>query len=512
MTALYRLATVGVLAAVVGACAADQSAASAGTTITNVSILDGSGAPAIRGAVRFVADTIVALGAIKPQRGDSVIDGKGLTLAPGFIDTHSHHDRSLLNMPDALGAVSQGITTIVVGNDGSAAMPLSVQFDSITKVGVAINVASYAGHGTIRDAVMGADYKRVATAKEVDSMKVLLRHELDAGAMGLSTGLEYDPGIYSNRVEVLELAKVTAAAGGRYISHIRSEDRTFWDAIDEVITIGREAKLPVQVSHIKLAMIPLWGRTDSLFALLDTARAHGIDITADVYPYTYWQAGLTVLYPKRDFTDRAETDKILREIAKPEGLLLGDFDANPSYKGKTVAEIAVMRKQDAATTLMGLIAESQAWAKTHSGDTGESVVATSMDEQDVGRLIAWQHANICSDGALDGAHPRGFGAFTRVLGRYVRDQKVVTLATAIRKMTSLSAAHVGITKRGTIATGNFADLVLFDPNTVADHATSAQPHLVSTGIAAVWVNGLLVFRNGATVKNRAGRIIRRAAM
>ena len=333
---------------------------------------------------------------------------------------------------------------------------------------------------------MGADDKRVATAKEIDSMRALLKQELDAGALGLSTGLEYDPGIYSNRAEVLELAKVAAAAGGRYISHIRSEDRTFWDAIDEVITIGRDAKLPVQVSHIKLAMIPLWGRTDSLFALLDSARARGIDITADVYPYTYWQAGLTVLYPKRDFTDRAETDKILREIARPEGLLLGDFDANPSYKGKTVAEIAVMRKEDAATTLMGLIAESQVWAKTHSGDTGESVVATSMDEKDVGRLIAWDHSNICSDGALDGAHPRGFGAFTRVLGRYVRDEKVVPLASAIRKMTSLSAAHLGISKRGTIATGNFADLVLFDPNTVADHATFAQPHLVSTGIAAVW--------------------------
>ena len=228
-----------------------------------------------------------------------------------------------------------------------------------------------------------------------------------------------------------------------------------------------------------------------------------------MYPYTYWQAGLTVLYPKRDFTDRAETDKILREIARPEGLLLGDFDANPSYKGKTVAEIAVMRKEDAATTLMGLIAESQVWAKTHSGDTGESVVATSMDEKDVGRLIAWDHSNICSDGALDGAHPRGFGAFTRVLGRYVRDEKVVPLASAIRKMTSLSAAHLGISKRGTIATGNFADLVLFDPNTVADHATFAQPHLVSTGIAAVWVNGQLVFRDGATVRQRAGRVIRR---
>ena len=273
MTALHRFAALAFVAGVGGACTAARSTASAGTTITNVSILDGSGAPAVRGAVRFVADTIVAFGDLKPLRGDSVIDGKGLTLAPGFIDTHSHHDRSLLKMPDALGAVSQGITTIVVGNDGSSSMPLGAAFDRMTKAGVAINVASYAGHGSIRDAVMGADGKRVATAKEIDSMRALLKQELDAGALGLSTGLEYDPGIYSNRAEVLELAKVAAAAGGRYISHIRSEDRTFWDAIDEVITIGRDAKLPVQVSHIKLAMIPLWGRTDSLFALLDSARA-----------------------------------------------------------------------------------------------------------------------------------------------------------------------------------------------------------------------------------------------
>ena len=481
----------------------------AGTTITNVRIIDGTGAPAVQGSVRFIGDSIVEVGDVRPTRADSVIDGGGLVLVPGFIDTHSHHTGDLLDMPEALGAVSQGITTIVGGNDGSHSYPLASAIDTLGKVRPSLNVAYYAGHGTIRRLVMGDDFKRRATPAEVDSMSVLLKHELDAGALGLSTGLEYDPGIYSDRAEVLALAKVAAGAGGRYISHIRSEDRDFWDAIDEIIAIGREAKLPVQISHVKLAMLPLWGRADSLFTLLEAARAEGIDITADVYPYPYWQSTLTVLFPARDFADRAEANKVLREIAKPEGLLIANFAANPAYVGKTVAEIAVMRRENAASTLMRLIREAQAWERANPGRDGESVVATSMDEPDIVRLMQWDQTNFCSDGALDGAHPRGFGAFTRVLGRYVREQKVMPLETAIMKMTSLSAAHVGITRRGTIAVGQFADLVLFDPATVIDNATPADPHLVSTGIMRVWVNGRTVWQDGTTVAGRSGRVLRR---
>ncbi len=482
-----------------------------GTTITNVRIVDGTGSPAVVGAVRIVSDTIVAVGAVTPAPGDSVIDGQGMVLAPGFIDTHSHHDWGLLKTPDALGAVSQGITTIVAGNDGGHPMPLAATFDTLVKAGSSINVAFYAGHGSIRSAVMGENFKRQASSTEVDSMAVLLGQELDAGALGLSSGLEYDPGINSDRAELLALAKVAARAGGRYISHIRSEDRWFWDAIDEIITIGRDAKLPVQISHMKLAMVPLWGKTDSLFGLLDAARASGVDITADVYPYTYWQSTLQVLFPKRDFANRAEANKILKEISTPEGLLIGDFEANPAYKGKTVAEISKLRNEDPASTLMGLIREAMVWEKAHPGQGGESVVATSMDESDIGKLLAWDHTNVCSDGALDGAHPRGFGAFPRVLGKYVREQKVMPLEVAVKKMTSLAAAHVGLTRRGTIATGQFADLVLFDPATVGDRATPAEPHLVSTGIARVWVNGFPVWQDGKTVASRAGRMLKRQA-
>ena len=483
-----------------------------GTTFTNVSIIDGTGSPAKPGSVRIVADSIVAVGAMARAPGDTIIDGHGLTLAPGFIDSHSHHTSGLLRSRDALAAVSQGITTIIGGQDGGQPFPLAATMDSLTASPAALNVAYYAGHNTIRAAVLGADFKRTATPAEVDSMATLLRRELASGALGLSSGLEYDPGIYSTRAEVLALAKVAAAAGGRYISHIRSEDRYFWDAITEIISIGRDAKLPVQISHLKLAMVPLWGKTDSLFTLLNGARAEGIDITADVYPYTYWQSTLTVLFPRRDFTNRAEAENILRQIAKPDGLLIGDYEANPSYRGKTVAELAVLRHEAPAVTMMALIAQAQAWERENHRDpeSSESVVATSMSDADIDKLYAWPHTNVSSDGALNGAHPRGYGAFTRVLAKYVRTNHSVTLEDAIRKMTSLAAAHVGMVRRGTITPGAYADLVLFDPATVTDHATPAAPHMVSTGIEGVWVNGRAVWRAGKTTGVYPGRVLRRA--
>jgi N-acyl-D-amino-acid deacylase len=262
---------------------------------------------------------------------------------------------------------------------------------------------------------------------------------------------------------------------------------------------------------MKLGMLPLWGMADSLVARLEGARKSGVDITADVYPYTYWQSTLTVLFPKRDFTNRAEAVKILREIAKPEGLLIGDFAANHDYRGKTVAQIADMRHEDPATTLMALIADAQAWEAAHpnADENSESVVATSMSESDVGTLLAWPHTNISSDGSMRGAHPRGYGAFPRVLGEYVRAQQAITLEDGVRKMTSLAAAHVGITRRGTLKPGAYADLVLFDPSTVGDRATPESPHVLSIGIESVWVNGRPVWANGGTTELRPGRVLKR---
>lgn len=480
-----------------------------GLVISNVTLHDGTGAAGRPGALRIVGDTIAAVGDVTPNPGDSVVDGGGLALAPGFVDTHSHHDWGLLERRDALAAVSQGITTIVAGQDGGQQLPLSAWFDSLRATPAAVNVASYAGHNTLRRQVMGDDFRRPARPAEVDSMAALLRRELGAGALGLSTGLEYDPGIYSDRAEVLALARVAADSGGRYLSHIRSEDRWFWEAIDEILAIGREARLPVQVSHMKLAMTSLWGRADSLLGVLDAARRSGIDVTADVYPYTYWQSTLTVLFPNRDFDNRAEAEKVLREIAPADGLLIGDFDADTTLRGLTVAQIARKRGTDPATTLMALIRESQAWARTHGGDAGESVVATSMTDEDVAALLAWEHTNVSSDGALEGAHPRGFGAFPRVLGRLVREQRRFPLEVAVRKMSALGAAHTGIARRGELRPGWYADLVLFDPARVIDRATPAEPHLLSEGIERVWVNGREVFAGGRTTGATPGRVIRR---
>ena len=471
--------------------------------ITNVMVLDGTGTPARRADVRIVDGTIESIGGGHSLATDRVIDARGLTLAPGFIDTHSHHDGGIFDRRNALAAVSQGVTTVVVGQDGESQLPLASFFARLDSQPAAINVASYAGHGTLRRRVMGDDFKRVASDSEVDRMKRLLREEMAAGAVGLSTGLEYDPGIFSAPSEVLELAKVAGAAGGRYISHMRSEDREFWAALDELIAIGRVANMPVQVSHMKLAMRGLWGQGNQLVAKLDAARREGIVVTADVYPWTMWQSTLTVLYPNRNFTDRTETDFILKEIASPDDLVLGTFTPNPSYAGKTVRQIAALRGTDPATTLMALIAESR------GPDQSESVVGTSMDEHDIAKLLRWPFTNICSDGELDGPHPRGFGSFTRVLGHYVREQHVLTLEEAVRKMTSLSAANAGITDRGTIAPGMAADLVLFDPVTVGERATIAEPHAVSAGIQTVWVNGEIVYDNGAPTGKFPGRPLRR---
>jgi N-acyl-D-amino-acid deacylase len=483
-------------------------ASAAATVIANVSLLDGSGSPPRPASVRVAGDRITDVGTFTPRAGDLVIDGRGLTLAPGFIDTHSHADRALIRGSDALGALSQGITMVVVGEDGSSLYPLGGFFDSLTRAGPPLNVAAYVGHGTLRGKVMGADYKRHATSAEIARMKELLAAEMHSGALGLSTGLEYDPGIYSARDEVVELAKVAAAAHGRYISHIRSEDRAEWDAFDEIINIGREAHIPVQISHTKLAMKSLWGQADSLIHLLDRARASGVDITADIYPYRYWQSGLSVLFPERNFDDRKAAQFALDEVAPPDEITLTSYGPHPEYAGKTVAQIAALAGSDPTTTLMRLVKDAED-ARKAGRPSGETIIAASMDERDIERIMAWPFANICTDGELDGRHPRGYGSFTRVLGRYVRERHVVTLPDAIRKMTSLAAGNIGIRQRGRIAPGMYADLVLFDPATVIDHATPSEPHAVSTGIAKVWVNGVLAYDAGRVTGARAGQIIRR---
>lgn len=459
--------------------------------IKNATVYDGSGAAPTTVSVAIAADTIYEVGDVTGIEADTTIDATGLVLSPGFIDTHSHHDWNLNKGRDAVAVISQGITTIVVGQDGGSNTPLKDFFQIMTDSPAAVNVASYTGHNTLRDIVMKEDFRRVATQKEIDSMVLLMRADMDAGALGLSTGLEYDPGIYSANEEVMTLSKILPEYSGRYISHMRSEDRYFWKALDEIITIGKETKAPVQISHFKLAMTNLWGKADSTLAILEAARAQGVDITADIYPYTYWSSTMEVLFPSRNFTDLKEAEKILKEIAKPEGIVINHHETNPELEGLTVKEIADKWKVTPAKALLQLVGHC-------------SIVATSMDEADVAKLMQWEHTNICSDGASAGRHPRGFGAFTRILKYYVREQKVLTMEQAIHKMTELSAKHMGINRRGLIKEGYYADIVLFDAATVGDQATIAEPQKVSTGIKQVIVNGALV-HSGAY----PGRVIRR---
>jgi N-acyl-D-amino-acid deacylase len=254
---------------------------------------------------------------------------------------------------------------------------------------------------------------------------------------------------------------------------------------------------------MKLAMRSLWGQSRRLLQMLERARNNGVQVTADVYPYTYWQSTATVLFPARDYDNRAEAEFVLRELVAPEGLLFGSFPPNTEYAGKTLAEIAAIRKTAPPDTLLSLIKEAE------SAGASAGVVATSMDERDIHAFMRWRFSNISSDGALAGAHPRGFGSFPRVLGLYARERNVLSLQEAVRKMTSLSAANVGLSDRGTIAPGRFADLVLFDPKTVIDQATTARPQAPSVGIEAVWVNGEIVFRDGSTTGRYPGRVLRR---
>ena len=264
----------------------------------------------------------------------------------------------------------------------------------------------------------------------------------------------------------------------------------------------------MQISHFKLAARGLWGQAGEILERLDEARAAGLEITADVYPYEYWQSTMTVLFPDRDFTDREAARYALEELVVPDGMIIGRFGPDPTLEGMTLAEISAARGTDPVTTYMDLIAESEA-AEAAGEDGGESIVARSMNFDDIATLMTWPHTNVSSDGALRGAHPRGWGAYPRVLGRYVREEGRLGLEEAIHKMTGLAAAHMGLAERGTLHAGAPADLVLFDPATVIDRSTTAEPHVTSAGIGRVWVGGTVVYEDGEVTGALPGKVLRR---
>jgi N-acyl-D-aspartate/D-glutamate deacylase len=483
---------------------------SATTLVTNVKIIDGTGAASKKGAVRISADQILEVGYLKAIKNETIINGKGLVLAPGFIDAHSHHLSDLQKKSAGLSTANQGITTIVIGQDGGS-YPMDSLEKDMKQIPVVANVASYTGHSSLREEVMGEnDVLRKATQAEVDKMKNILATELSKGALGLSTGLEYEQAFYSSRDEVLQLAQVAANANTRYISHIRSEDVTMADALDEIIQIGKITKMPVQISHIKLAKKSDWNTAPAILAQLEKARAEGVQITADVYPYTFWNSTLRVLFPARDYTNLASAQFAVTQLFDPTSSYIVQFAPKPSYVGKTVTAIAKERNESEAQTLMSLVAIAANFKDKNPGYKGsiEAIAAKSMSESDVAKFIEWPFAVICSDGN-GGGHPRGYGSFTRILGKYVREDKIMSLETAIYKMTGQTANYLGIKDRGIIEAGKKADLVLFNPETVIDHAVIGNSNALSTGIEMVWVNGQLIYKNQKATGLKPGVLIKR---
>jgi N-acyl-D-amino-acid deacylase len=477
-----------------------QTAAPPGLLIRNGIVIDGTGAPERKADVRISDDVIAEIGASLSQRsGERVIDASGLIVAPGFIDTHSHADRGIQGMPDASTQVRQGITTAVVGQDGGSELPVSEFLETIDRVKPAINFATTVGHGTVRHVVMGADFKRAATAAEIDTMKALVDRALKDGALGLSSGLEYDPGFYARPEELIELARVAAKHGGYYTSHVRDEENEVFVAWSEAIDVGRKAGLPVLISHAKLASKPVWGRAVEGLKLLDDANRSGVRVRADWYPYTYWQSSMYVLIPDRDFENRRQWEVGLDEIGGPQNVLVTSYAPNPAWNGKTVAEIAQLQGKDAVTTIIEMMRAS---------GNSIGIIGTSMDEADLLKFAAHPLTFICSDGMLSGPHPRGYGAFPRVLAVYVREQKALNLSAAINKMTGGPAAYLGLARRGVIAKDANADVVVFNPAVIQDRGTKTDPAQPPVGVHHVIVNGQIVLEDQKMTVARPGRAIR----
>jgi N-acyl-D-amino-acid deacylase len=479
--------------------------------IRHVTVYDGTGGPPFAADVRIEGDRIAAIAPqLEPLPSETVRDEHGLALAPGFIDMHSHGSGGLLEDLDAATVSRQGVTTMVVGQDGESDYPLRDWFGKLATSPPAINVASMVGHATLRQQVMGKDLYRASTAQELAQMKSLLAKELTAGAFGLSTGLEYEAAHFSTTEEVVELSKVAAATGGFYLSHVRDEANRTFDAFDEVMHIGGEANIPVEITHIKLGSTPVWHQAAARMpAYFERARHEGIDLKADVYPYTFWHSTIRVLVSDRDYFNVAKVARAIADNGGAAAIRLGKYTPEPALAGQTLEQVAVTWQVTPVEAYMRIVKATE--SEVGGDESMENVLVTSMSEDDLRWFIAHPEIMFCSDGELHGTHPRGAGAFPRVLGRYVREEKVLPLAAAIHKMSGLPAAQLGLKDRGRIATGYVADLVVFDPAVVIDKSTVEDPEAPPLGIPDVMVSGEWVVRDGKVTGHRPGRVLRSPA-
>jgi len=453
-----------------------------GLTITGARIVDGSGSPPRSGSVRVEGDRIVAVGNVAPAAGDTIVDGKGLILAPGFIDIHNHSTSGLAQNPAAGTQVAQGITTLVVGADGSSPWPIAAFLADRKKSPAAVNVMVMVGHATVRRRVMGDDYKRPARDEEIARMAALVEQGMTEGAIGLSSGLEYEVGSYSETKELVELSKAAARHGGFYMSHIRDEADRAFEAFREAIAIGEQARIPVQISHIKLGTVAVWRKSGEIVKMIEAARARGVDVTADCYPYDAWHSTITVLVPNKKYDDPASVKKALDDVGGAQNVMIDRDTAHPEYEFKTLDAIAKAQGITPVALFIQIVK-----------DGGASVVGTSMVDEDIRRFYAQPWVMVASDGGIGLRHPRSAGTFPRVLGNFVRERRWFPLQEAIHKMTGAPAARLKLADRGAIAAGKIADLVLFNPATVVDRATFQDPFVLPTGVTGVWVNGVRVW-------------------
>lgn len=471
--------------------------------ILNAQVADGTGSSLRRASVRITGDRIARVGDFKPDKDEQTIDAKGLVLAPGFIDIHNHSTKGIENHPLAESQLAQGITTLVLGADGDSPWPIAPWLEARRKNAASLNLAVMVGHATVREQVMGRDFKRAATAEEVEKMAQLVDQGMLDGAIGLSSGLEYEVGSYSTTDEIVTMAGASAKHGGFYMTHIRDEADKSFEALKEEIEIGERAHIPVEHSHIKLGTVGVWGKAPEYIRVIEAARQRGVDFLADCYPYDAWESDLKVLVPNKQYEDPKSVEKALTDVGGASHVTVVEFSPNPGYQGHTIEELARTNNISAVEMFIRLIREGDA------KNTEAGIIGQSMIESDIKAFYQQPWVMVASDGGIDTHHPRGAGTFPRVLGLFVREKHWLTLPEAIRKMTSLPAHRLGWNDRGLIREGAFADLVLFNPDTVIDRSTFANPSALATGIEKVFVNGTLVWDAGKPTGARPGRVLPR---
>ncbi len=526
------------------------------TIIRNGLVYDGNGGEPLKADIAIKADTIAFIGDLSSETATQIIDANDNAIAPGFVNMLSWSPESLIQDGRSLSELTQGITLQVMG-EGESMGPLtdSMKMDAekgqinikykikwntlgeylnwLEKKGVSCNIASFVGASTVRANALGYA-NRPANTEELNKMKKLVRQAMEEGAMGVASALIYVPGAYSDTHELVELSKVASEYGGTYISHLRSEGNRLEDGVNELIEIAQKANIHAEIYHLKTAGKQNWHKSNKIIAKIDSARSKGLNITTDMYNYVAGATGLDASMPPwvqegglQEWRRRLQSGTIRERVAGEmtiqqnewenlglsagaDGMLLVEFkqDSLKKYIGKTLAQVAKMRGKSWYETAMDLVVQD---------DTRVGVVYFLMSEENVKKQMKLPYMSFCSDAASQAPegiflksnpHPRSYGNFTRLLGKYVRDEKVISLPEAIRKLTSLPCDNLKIQKRGRLKVGNFADIVIFDPLTIKDKATFEQPHQLSEGVIHVFVNGKQVLKEGKSTNVMTGRFVK----